>query len=99
GLAFSMLFFALGLAVPIASALVAQVTLLFTYLLPAAPGYVGSLEVGGTLLLTSIGLSPGAAAGAIVLWHVLPTTSIVALGPLARPRVLRAFKVAYVTGQ
>jgi len=99
GLAFSMLFFALGLAVPIASALVAQVTLLFTYLLPAAPGYVGSLEVGGTLLLTSIGLSPGAAAGAIVLWHALATACIVGLGAIALHRVLRASKVASGTGQ
>ena len=99
GLAFSMLFFALGLAVPIASAIVAQVTLLFTYLLPAAPGYVGSLEAGGTLLLTSIGLSPGAAAGAIVLWHALATACIVGLGVVALHRVLRTSTVASGTQQ
>ena len=94
GLAFAMLFFALGLAVPITSAIVAQVTLLFMYLLPAAPGYVGSLEAGGTLLLTSIGLAPGAAVGAIVLWHVVATASIVGLGVVALHRVLRASKTA-----
>ncbi|HSR23620.1 MAG TPA: lysylphosphatidylglycerol synthase domain-containing protein, partial [Candidatus Eisenbacteria bacterium] len=90
GLAFAMLFRALDLAVPIASAIVAQVALLFTYLLPAAPGYVGSLEAGGTLLLGSIGLSPGAAAGAIVLWHAVATLLIVGLGLFALQRVLRA---------
>src|SRR5262249_52106165 len=89
---FAMLFFALGLAVPITSAIVAQVTLLFMYLLPAAPGYVGSLEAGGTLLLTSIGLAPGAAVGAIVLWHVVATAGIVGLGVVALHRVLRASK-------
>ena len=99
GLAFAMLFFALGLAVPIASAIVAQVTLLFTYLLPAAPGYVGSMEAGGTLLLTSIGLSPGAAAGAIVLWHALATACIVGLGVVALHRVLRASSVGSGTQQ
>src|SRR5215467_3989051 len=94
GLAFAMLFFALGLAVPITSAIVAQVALLFMYLLPAAPGYVGTLEAGGTLLLTSIGLTPGAAVGAIVLWHVVATASIVGLGVVALHRVLRASKPA-----
>lgn len=94
GLAFAMLFFALGVAVPIASAMVAQVTLLFMYLLPAAPGYVGTLEAGGTLLLTSIGLAPGAAAGAMILWHLVATASIVGLGVVALYRVLWASKPA-----
>jgi uncharacterized protein (TIRG00374 family) len=89
GLAFAMLFRALDLAVPVASAVVAQVTLLFTYLLPAAPGYVGSLEAGGTLLLGSLGLSPASAAGAIVLWHAVATVLIVGLGAVAMQRVLR----------
>jgi len=94
GLAFAMLFFALGLAVPIASAIVAQVTLLFMYLLPAAPGYVGSLEAGGTLLLTSIGVAPSAAVAAIILWHGLATASIVGLGVVALHRVLIASEAA-----
>ena len=89
GAAFAMLFLALGLAVPFASAAVAQVTLLYTYILPAAPGYVGSLEAGGTLLLSSLGLSRDAAAGAIVLWHALATLLIVTMGLFALHRVLR----------
>jgi len=75
------------------------VTLLFMYLLPAAPGYVGSLEAGGTLLLTSIGLAPSAAVGAIILWHGLATASIVGLGVVALHRVLRASKAASGTGE
>ncbi len=93
GLAFSMLFLALDLAVPVVSAVVAQVTLLFAYLVPSAPGYVGSLEAGGTLVLGSLGLSQGAAAGAIVLWHVVATLIIVGLGLFAMQRVLRAAPV------
>ncbi len=89
GLAFAMLFRALGLAVPLASAIVAQVTLLYTYLLPAAPGYVGSLEAAGTFLLSSLGLSHPAATGAILLWHGLLTLIILVLGALAMYRLLR----------
>jgi uncharacterized protein (TIRG00374 family) len=90
GLAFAMLFWALGLAVPVVSAVVAQVTLLFAYLVPSAPGYVGSLEAGGTIVLSSLGLSRGAAAGAIVLWHVVATLIIVGLGLIAMQRVLHS---------
>jgi uncharacterized membrane protein YbhN (UPF0104 family) len=89
GLAFAMLFLALGLAVPIASAIVAQVTLLFAYLVPSAPGYIGSLEVGGTMLLASLGLSRAAAAAAIMLWHGIATVIILGLGLVALHRVLR----------
>lgn len=89
GMAFAMLFRSLDLTVSFASAIVAHVTLLFAYLLPAAPGYVGSLEAGGTLLLSSLGLSRGAAAGAIVLWHAVATVLIVSLGAWALQRVLR----------
>jgi uncharacterized protein (TIRG00374 family) len=89
GLAFAMLFLALGLAVPIVSAVVAQVALLFTYLMPSAPGYVGSLEAGGTVLLGSMGLPQGAAAAAIVLWHGIATVVIVGLGVVALHRVVR----------
>jgi uncharacterized protein (TIRG00374 family) len=89
GLAFAMLFLALDVAVPILSVAVAQVTLLFAYLVPSAPGYVGSMEAGGTALLSSIGLSRGAAAGAIVLWHGVATVIIVGLGLVAMQRVLR----------
>jgi glycosyltransferase 2 family protein len=79
GLAFAMLFQALGLAISIASAMVTQVTLLYATVLPSAPGYVGSLEAAGTLILShGLGLAAGPAAGAIVLWHV--TGAAVVLG-------------------
>src|SRR5207244_5458615 len=71
----------LGLAVPLFSALVTQVTLLYTTLLPAAPGYVGSLEAGGTFILSNaLGLPVATAAGAMVLWHALAGVMVVGLG-------------------
>jgi len=45
--------------------------------------------ITGTLLLSSLGLSRGAAAGAIVLWHMVATLLIVGLGLVAMQRVLR----------
>jgi len=84
GLAFAMLFMALGLGVPLFSALVTQVTLLYATLLPSAPGYVGSLEAGGTLLLSNaLGLPRATAAGAVVLWHALAALMVVGLGLVA----------------
>ncbi len=91
GFAFALLFKALGLAVPIVSAIVTQVTLLYAYLLPSAPGYVGSLEAGGTLLLTSgLGLDRAAAAAAILVWHALGAMVVIALGLLAVQQLRRS---------
>jgi uncharacterized protein (TIRG00374 family) len=87
GLAFAMLFWGLGLQVPFLSAVVTKVTLLYTSVLPAAPGYVGSMEAAGTLLLVSVGLSRPAAVGAMVVWHALATVVIVLLGVVALHRV------------
>jgi uncharacterized protein (TIRG00374 family) len=89
GMAFAMLFWGLGLTVPVMSAVVTQVTLLYASLIPAAPGYVGSMEAGGTLLLVSVGLSRPAAVGAMVLWHALATVVIVVLGVIALNRLRR----------
>ena len=74
--------------VPLFSALVTQVTLLYTTLLPAAPGYVGSLEAGGTFLLSNaLGLPVATAAGAMVLWHALAAVMVVGLGLVAIHRL------------
>src|SRR5205807_7234812 len=64
--------------------IVGYAALLLTYVLPAAPGYVGSLELVGTLILgAGLGLPKAAAAGAIVLWHLLNGATVLALGLLA----------------
>jgi len=81
GVAFSLLFVTLDIRLPIASVMVAYVTLLLSYVLPAAPGYVGSLELAGSVVLSvGMGLDRASAAGAIVLWHTFTSAAIVALG-------------------
>ncbi len=84
GLAFAMLFSSLGLAVSIVSAVVVQVTLLYAQVLPAAPGYLGSLEVAGTLILShELGLGAGSAAGAMLLWHAAWAAVVLGVGAFA----------------
>jgi glycosyltransferase 2 family protein len=84
GLAFAMLFRSLGLAVSVISAIVAQVTLLYATVLPAAPGYLGSLEAVGTVVLShGLGLGAGPAAGAVFLWHAAGAAIIIGVGALA----------------
>lgn len=84
GLAFAMLFRSLGLGVSVVSAIVAQVTLLYATVLPAAPGYLGSLEAVGTVVLShGLGLGAGPAAGAVFLWHAAGAAVILGAGALA----------------
>jgi uncharacterized protein (TIRG00374 family) len=98
GLAFALLFVALGLSVPVLSAVVAQVALLYAYVMPSGPGYVGSLEATGTYLLTSgLGLPLASATGAILLWHALGATAVLALGLLALERLRRRRIVPQLT--
>jgi uncharacterized protein (TIRG00374 family) len=88
GFAFALLFTALGLNVPVLSAVVAQVALLYAYVMPSGPGYIGSLEATGTYLLTTgLGLSAASATGAILLWHALGAIAVIGLGLLAVERL------------
>jgi glycosyltransferase 2 family protein len=84
GLAFAMLLNSLGLAVSVVSAVVAQVTILYATVLPSAPGYLGSLEAAGTLILSQgLGLGAGSATGAMLVWHAAGAAIIVGVGVLA----------------
>jgi uncharacterized protein (TIRG00374 family) len=51
-----------------------------TFLVPAAPGYVGTVEAFGSLVFTSIGLAPEVAASVVVLNHALFAVTVPALG-------------------
>ncbi len=100
-LGFSLLFVALDIHVPLFSAMLGYVALVLSYALPGAPGYVGSLEVAGAVVLgAGLGLEKSVASGATVLWHALSATAVLALGlpglrvlararaePGARPRI------------
>src|SRR5713226_8562280 len=64
---FTRLFTAVGISVPPLKAMAAYPALLLTFAVPAGPGYLGNLEVAGSLVLGGgLGLASGVAAGAIV---------------------------------
>jgi glycosyltransferase 2 family protein len=69
---FTLLFTAVGVQVPMLRAMAAYPALLLSFAVPAGPGYVGNLEVAGSLVLGGgLGLAPAVAAGAIVLYHAI----------------------------
>lgn len=58
-------------------------TVLFTlsFLIPAAPLYIGSVEIAGSLIFTFVlGLDKNAVASVIVFWHFLNSFLIISLG-------------------
>jgi len=80
---FTLLFAAVGISVPPLKAMAAYPALLLSFAVPAGPGYVGNLEVAGSLVLGGgLGLAPAVAAGAIVLYHALTAGYALVLGLL-----------------
>jgi glycosyltransferase involved in cell wall biosynthesis/uncharacterized membrane protein YbhN (UPF0104 family) len=81
GFSFSLLFVAVGIDVPMLKAMAAYPALLLSFAVPAGPGYLGNLEVAGSLVLGGgLGLAAGVAAGAIVLYHAITAGYALALG-------------------
>jgi glycosyltransferase involved in cell wall biosynthesis/uncharacterized membrane protein YbhN (UPF0104 family) len=81
---FTLLFAAVGIDVPLLKAMAAYPALLLSFAVPAGPGYVGNLEVAGSLVLGGgLGLASGAAAGAIVLYHAITAANVLLLGLLS----------------
>ncbi len=80
---FTLLFTAVGVQVPTLKAMAAYPALLLSFAVPAGPGYVGNLEVAGSLVLGGgLGLAPAVAAGAIVLYHAITAGVALVLGLL-----------------
>ncbi|TAN32299.1 glycosyltransferase [bacterium] len=81
---FTLLFTAVGVQVPAPRAMAAYPALLLSFAVPAGPGYLGNLEVAGSLVLGGgLGLAPAVAAGAIVLYHAITAGNALALGLLS----------------
>lgn len=52
-----------------------------TYLIPAAPGYVGSAEASGLLILSGVfGIQPNLSSAMIVLFHITSAIFVLAFG-------------------
>lgn len=78
---FSLLFDAVGVQVPTLKAMAAYPALLLSFAVPAGPGYLGNLEVAGSLVLGGgLGLASAVAAGAIVLYHAITAGYALVLG-------------------
>jgi uncharacterized protein (TIRG00374 family) len=80
---FTLLFTAVGVDVPTLKAMAAYPALLLSFAVPAGPGYLGNLEVAGSLVLGGgLGLAPAVAAGAIILYHAITASFALVLGLL-----------------
>ena len=81
---FTLLFAAVGIDVPALKAMAAYPALLLSFAIPAGPGYLGNLEVAGSLVLVGgLGLSAAVAAGAIILYHAVTAANALVLGLLS----------------
>ncbi len=93
--AFSLLFRALNVSVPTTSAMAAYPALLLTYAAPAGPGYVGNLEIAGSVILgAGLGLSAAVAGGAILVYHAITAVNVLVLGLLGLRMIRPAAAVA-----
>ncbi len=72
----------LGGEAPLLGIVLGYSLLSLTFLIPAAPGYVGSAEVYGSLVLAGVGLSAPLAAGTVVLHHALTSVYLLVTGAL-----------------
>lgn len=74
-------FMALGVNQEYIRMYLGQLLSALTYLVPAAPGYVGSAEASGLLILSGIfGVQPNLASAMIVLLHILTAIFILIFG-------------------
>jgi glycosyltransferase involved in cell wall biosynthesis/uncharacterized membrane protein YbhN (UPF0104 family) len=81
---FTLLFAAVGVPVLPLKAMAAYPAILLSFAVPAGPGYLGNLEVAGSLVLGGgLGLAPAVAAGAIVLYHAITAGNALVLGLLS----------------
>jgi glycosyltransferase involved in cell wall biosynthesis/uncharacterized membrane protein YbhN (UPF0104 family) len=81
---FTLLFAAVGVSVPSLKVMAAYPALLLSFAIPAGPGYLGNLEVAGSLVLHGgLGLPTAVAAGAIVLYHAITAGNALVFGLLS----------------
>ncbi len=74
-------FLAIGFRQDFVKMILGQLLSALTYLVPAAPGYVGSAEASGLLILSGIfGIVPNLASAMIVLFHILSAVFVIIYG-------------------
>jgi len=75
-----VLFLALSPQVNFAIVATGFALLTLSYIVPGAPGYLGSTEAFGLLIFVTLGIETDLAAGAVLLNHVLSSSLIILLG-------------------
>lgn len=74
-------FLALGSSQEYLKMYLAQLLSALTYLIPAAPGYVGSAEASGLLIFSGVfGVEPNLSSAMIVLFHVITAIFVICFG-------------------
>ena len=74
-------FLALGVNQDLLKMYLSQLLSALTYLIPAAPGYVGSAEASGLLILSGVfGIDKNLASAMIVLFHLLSALFVLGFG-------------------
>jgi uncharacterized protein (TIRG00374 family) len=74
----------------VAAALLVVVGIVVAFLLPNAPGYAGSVQVAFLVTLKPLGIAPGLALGASVVYQLLMVLPVVVLGlAYLRPSLAR----------
>lgn len=74
-------FLALGVSQDYFKMYLGQMLSALTYLIPAAPGYIGSAEASGLLVLSGVfGIQPNLASAMIVLFHITSAVFILIFG-------------------
>lgn len=76
-----VVFLSLGSAQDILKLYLAQLLSALTYLIPAAPGYVGSAEASGLLIFSGVfSINPNLASATIVLFHIITAVFVLIFG-------------------
>jgi uncharacterized membrane protein YbhN (UPF0104 family) len=68
---FYLMFASLGARVPPMVVLTGYALFVVTFIVPGAPGYVGSMEAFGSLIFGALGAGQALAASMVVLFHAL----------------------------
>ena len=80
---FYCLFLSLGAVVRPAIVLTGYALFVLTFLVPGAPGYIGSMEAFGSLVFGALGVGAELAASTVILYHALNAVMLGVMGGLS----------------
>ena len=80
---FYMLFLSVGAVISPLVVLTGYALFVITFIVPGAPGYIGSMEAFGSLVFGALGVGAAVAASVIVLFHALSAIILALAGGMA----------------